>query len=118
MKQANFKNAQTTYQFILGPIKIKDGLFMGDELAAKVMSVIKQDIEFIISNKVTHVINTVSKIVPNLWERFGIQYLSVNWNEKQQNVSGLLFRFLIKKTMLLMPSFISFNKLWSKDKAA
>jgi len=30
MKQTNFKSAQTTYEFILGPIKIKDGLFMGD----------------------------------------------------------------------------------------
>jgi len=38
MKQANnFKSAQTNYEFILGPIKIKDGLFMGDELAAKVL---------------------------------------------------------------------------------
>ena len=45
-----------------------------------------QDIEFIISNKVTHVINTVSRQVPNLWERFGIHYLSVNWTEKEQNV--------------------------------
>lgn len=32
----NFKQAQTTIQFLLGPIKIKDGLFMGDQFAAKV----------------------------------------------------------------------------------
>ncbi len=32
----NFKEAQTTIEFLLGPIKIKDGLFMGDQLAAKV----------------------------------------------------------------------------------
>jgi hypothetical protein len=55
---------------------------MGDELAAKVPFFLSKDIEFIISNKVTHVINTVSKAIPNLWERFGIQYLSVNWTEK------------------------------------
>jgi hypothetical protein len=55
---------------------------MGDELAAKVILQKHKDIEFIISNKVTHVINTVSKVIPNLWERFGIQYLSVNWTEK------------------------------------
>ena len=30
MKPNNFKNAQTHYEFVLGPIKIKDGLFMGD----------------------------------------------------------------------------------------
>lgn len=34
----------------IGAIKVKDGLFIGDELAA-------QDFEFAISNKVTHVIN-------------------------------------------------------------
>lgn len=33
----NFKNAQTTVEFLLGPVKIKDGLFMGDQLAAKVL---------------------------------------------------------------------------------
>lgn len=33
---ADFKKAQTTMEFMLGPIKIKDGLFMGDQLAAKV----------------------------------------------------------------------------------
>lgn len=33
----NFKEAQTTIEFLLGPIKIKDGLFMGDQLAAKVL---------------------------------------------------------------------------------
>ena len=32
----DFKKAQTTVEFMLGPIKIKDGLFMGDQLAAKV----------------------------------------------------------------------------------
>ena len=36
MKRNNSKSAQTHHEFVLGPIKIKDGLFMGDELAAKV----------------------------------------------------------------------------------
>jgi hypothetical protein len=45
MKPANFKDAQTHYEFVLGPIKIKDGLFMGDELAAKVLNIFyKKDI--------------------------------------------------------------------------
>ena len=30
MKHPNFKEAQTHYEFILGPVIIKDGLFMGD----------------------------------------------------------------------------------------
>lgn len=78
----DFKKAQTTVEFLLGPIKIKDGLFLGDQLAAKVPKPYIQDIEFIITNKVTHIINTVSKAVPNLYERFGVQYLSVHWTEK------------------------------------
>ena len=36
-KHKDFKTAETHYEFILGPIKIKDGLFMGDVLAAKVI---------------------------------------------------------------------------------
>lgn len=35
----NFKEAQTTLEFLLGPVKIKDGLFMGDQFAAKVTEV-------------------------------------------------------------------------------
>ena len=35
---------------IMGAIKIKDGLFIGDEFSA-------QDLEFIVANKVTHIIN-------------------------------------------------------------
>ena len=47
--------------------------------------------DFIVSNKVTHIINTVVKRVPNMYEKFGIQYLSVNWTEKEQNVTLCLF---------------------------
>ena len=36
MKHKELKQAQTTVEFLLGPIKIKDGLFFGDQLAAKV----------------------------------------------------------------------------------
>ena len=32
----NVKDSQTTVEFLLGPIKIKDGLFIGDQFAAKV----------------------------------------------------------------------------------
>jgi hypothetical protein len=37
-------------QDMIGAIKIKDALFIGDELAA-------QDLEFVVNNKVTHIIN-------------------------------------------------------------
>lgn len=47
--------------------------------------------DFIASNKVTHIINTVVKRIPNLYEKYGIQYLSVNWTEKEQNVQLSMF---------------------------
>lgn len=34
--QPHHITSQLEYEYVLGPIKIKDGLFMGDELAAKV----------------------------------------------------------------------------------
>ena len=43
---------------ILGAIKVKDGLFIGDEFAA-------QDLEFIVANKVTHVINCAARQIQN-----------------------------------------------------
>lgn len=58
----------------MGPVKIKDGLFMGDRIAA-------QDLEFLMTNKVSHIINCSGGEVPNLWENIGILYLSVDWKE-------------------------------------
>jgi hypothetical protein len=46
-----------------------------------------------------HIVNTVSKTVPNLYERFGIQYLSVHWTEKEENVRVESFRYSIRKIM-------------------
>jgi Dual specificity phosphatase, catalytic domain len=59
-------------QSIVGAVKIKDGLFVGDEFAA-------QDLEFIVANKVTHVVNCAGKQVPNHWEPIGVKYLTFNW---------------------------------------
>ena len=58
-------------QAIIGAIKIKDGLFAGDEFAA-------QDLEFVVANKVTHIINCAGKQVPNHWEPIGVKYLIFN----------------------------------------
>jgi hypothetical protein len=43
---------------MIGAIKIKDGLFIGDEFAAF-------DAEFVMANKVSHVINCAGKQIPN-----------------------------------------------------
>jgi len=41
------------YEYI-GAIKIKDGLFLGDQFSA-------QDLEFVVTNKVTRIINCACK---------------------------------------------------------
>lgn len=49
---------------------------------------ISKDLEFIVSNKVTHIMNCAGKQVPNVFENFGVKYLSFNW---QENDSQILF---------------------------
>ncbi len=57
---------------LVGVVKIKDGLFICDELGA-------QDLEFIISNKVQRIVNTAGMQLPNHWDNIGVQYLTLNW---------------------------------------
>jgi hypothetical protein len=42
---------------------------------------ILKDLEFIVSNKVTHIINCGGKQVPNAFENFGVKYLTFTWVE-------------------------------------
>jgi hypothetical protein len=63
----------------MGAIKIKDGLFIGDEFSA-------QDLEFIVANKVTHVINCAGKQIKNLWEHIGVIYLTFNWQDHENQI--------------------------------
>lgn len=56
----------------MGAVKIKDGLFIGDEFSA-------QDLEFILANKVTHIVNCSGTQVRNMWEHIGIAYLTFSW---------------------------------------
>ena len=73
---------------LVGAIKIKDGLFLGDEFAAQVRP--RQDLEFVVANKVTHIINTAARQIPNHWEPIGVQYLDFYWldHDNQQLFDG------------------------------
>ena len=62
---------------LIGAIKVKDGLFVGDEFAA-------QDLEFIVANKVTRVVNCAAKQIPNHWESIGIKYLPLYWQDTEK----------------------------------
>jgi len=38
-----------------------------------------QDLEFVVANKVTHVINCAGRQVKNHWEPIGVRYLTYFW---------------------------------------
>ena len=63
----------------VGAVKIKDGLFLGDELGA-------QDLEFAVANKVSVIINCSGRHVPNHWESIGILYRTFNWSDNDSQV--------------------------------
>jgi len=64
---------------MIGAIKIKDALFIGDELAA-------QDLEFVVNNKVTHIINCSGRQIANHWEPIGVAYLTFYWLDVDNQV--------------------------------
>ena len=64
---------------MIGAIKIKDALFIGDELAA-------QDLEFVVTNKVSHIVNCAGREIPNHWEPVGIEYLTFYWVDQDNQV--------------------------------
>ena len=55
-----------------GAHKIKDGIIVGDESTAK-------DLQFIVDNRITHIINCAGIQVKNMWEQIGIKYLRFKW---------------------------------------
>lgn len=42
--------------------------------------------EFIVANKVTHVINCAGRQVPNHWETIGVQYLTYFWLDQDTQI--------------------------------
>ena len=71
-QQSTNASAQDMYSEFIGAIKVRDGLFIGDQLAA-------QDYEFVVTNKVTHIINTSGLQIRNYWESIGVKYLTFDW---------------------------------------
>ncbi|CAD8054754.1 unnamed protein product [Paramecium sonneborni] len=63
----------------MGAIKVKDGVFLGDQFAS-------QDLEFIVTNKVSRIMNCASKSIPNHWESIGIVYMSYPWADNDQQI--------------------------------
>jgi len=64
---------------ILGAVKVCDGIFVGDEHAA-------QDLEFVVSNKVTHIVNASGRQIANHWEAIGVVYLTYHWVDNDSQI--------------------------------
>ena len=64
---------------MIGAIKIKDGLFIGDSFAAK-------DLEFVVANKVTKIINCCGRQVQNQWTNIGVSYLTYPWMDSENQI--------------------------------
>lgn len=62
---------------MFGSIKVFDGLFIADEIAAG-------DLEFLSSNKVKRIINCSCNQIPNHWSSINIKYLSFDWREEYE----------------------------------
>ncbi len=61
---------------MIGAIKIKDGLFIGDSFAAR-------DFEFVVANKVSRIINCCGTQVGNQFTNIGVEYLTYNWLDEE-----------------------------------
>jgi hypothetical protein len=62
---------------MVGVIKIKDGLFICDQLGA-------EDLEFFMANKVMRVVNTAGTQLHNFFEKAGVLYLTLNWQDDEK----------------------------------
>ena len=64
---------------ILNICKVKDGFFIGDRISAI-------SVEVITEFKISHIINTTGEQIINQWESIGINYLTINWSENQNQI--------------------------------
>jgi len=64
---------------ILGAYRIVEGLLLGDENPS-------QDLNFILKNKITHVVNCAGRQVANKWEGLGVKYLTFSWLDHSSQV--------------------------------
>ncbi|RNF15264.1 putative dual specificity protein phosphatase [Trypanosoma conorhini] len=55
-------------------VRVKDGIFVGNAIAA-------QDLDFIEMNKITHIINCAGGELPDLFAHEGVKYLTFPWRD-------------------------------------
>ena len=59
---------------VINITKIKEGFYIGDEIAGT-------NLDVIIQFKLTHMINATGNQIQNKWETLGIKYLTINWRD-------------------------------------
>jgi hypothetical protein len=59
------------------------GCLSGTSLRHRYAFFDKKDLEFVVANKVTHVINAAARQIPNHWENIKVQYLSFLWMDAE-----------------------------------
>lgn len=72
-------NAVLNPEEFVGPVKIFDGLFLGDDFSA-------HDFEFFVKNKVKRAINCSASEISNALEAEGVKYLSFHWGDFDSQV--------------------------------
>ena len=84
---------------VLNITKIKEGLYIGDQIAAT-------NLDVVIQFKLTHMINSTGKQIINAWETIGIKYLTLNWQESpSQNLFDSLDEIANKIVDFIEDSF-------------
>jgi hypothetical protein len=73
-QENNLEYYEGNEQPLLMAIRIMDGLFVGNAVAA-------QDDDFLFSNKVTHIVNCAGLEAPNIFVDNGIEYLTFPWRD-------------------------------------
>ena len=85
---------------ILNITKIKEGLYLGDEISGT-------NLDVVIQFKLTHMINSTGKEIVNAWETIGIKYLTINWEESpSQNLFDSVDEIANKILIFIEDSFI------------
>ena len=85
---------------ILNITKIKEGLYLGDQISGT-------NLDVVIQFKLTHMINSTGKQIINAWETIGIKYLTLNWEENpNQNLFDSLDEISNKIFDFIEDSFI------------
>ena len=85
---------------VLNITKIKEGLYLGDQISGT-------NLDVVIQFKLTHMINSTGKQIINAWETIGIKYLTLNWEENpNQNLFDSLDEISNKIFDFIEDSFI------------